>query len=154
MRLLRLADVETGPNDRVYCYSRSRAILLAMALLGAAAWLVFHAITTGWKLGYYIAAVMVLFLELMRRFFTARFRPTNWLVRMNDEGMFIQFRSYLNYHLPAEDLTVVFLSLGELRSARHTRYTEHRTSALASRSFTRSCSTEPSIVACFLLRVF
>ena len=75
MRLLRLAEVETGPNDRVYCYSRSRAILLAMALLGAAAWLVFHAITTGWKLGYYIAAVIVLFLELMRRFFTARFRP-------------------------------------------------------------------------------
>ena len=118
MRLLRLAEVETGPNDRVYCYSRSRAILLAMALLGAAAWLVFHAITTGWKLGYYIAAVIVLFLELMRRFFTARFQPTNWLVRMNDEGMFIQFRSYLNYHLPAEDLTVVFLSLSEIRSAR------------------------------------
>src|SRR5205814_2918365 len=118
MRLLRLAEVETGPNERVYCYSRSRAILLAMALLGAAAWLVFHAITTGWKLGYYIAAVLVLFLELMRRFFTARFRPTNWLVRMNDEGIFIQFRSYLNYHLPAEDLTVVFLSLSEIRSAR------------------------------------
>ena len=118
MRLLRLAEVETGPNDRVYCDSRSRAILLAMALVGAAAWLVFNAITTGWKLGYYIAAVMVLFLELMRRFFTARFRPTNWLVRMNDEGMFIQFRSYLNYHLPAEDLTVVFLSLSEMRSAR------------------------------------
>src|SRR5881392_3392810 len=121
MRLLRLAEVETGPNDRVYCYSRSRAILLAMALLGAAAWLVFHAMTTGWKLGYYIAAVIVLFLELMRRFFTARFQPTNWLVRMNDQGMFIQFRSYLNYHLPGEDLTVVFVPHGEIRSGRLVR---------------------------------
>src|SRR5437763_8213457 len=54
----------------------------------------------------------------MRRFFTACLRPTILLVRMNDDGMFIQFRSYLNYHLPAEDLTIVFVSFGEIRSAR------------------------------------
>jgi hypothetical protein len=37
---------------------------------------------------------------------------------MNDTGLYIQFRSYLNYHLPAEDLTVVLFSFGEIRSAR------------------------------------
>jgi hypothetical protein len=64
---------------------------------------------------------LFLFLLLTRRFITARFRASNWLVRMNDAGVFVQFRSYLNYHLPPEDLTVVFLSFGEIRSARIVR---------------------------------
>jgi hypothetical protein len=118
MRLLRLSDVETSPNDRVFRYSRLHAIVVALAAVGGAGWLVFHAYTTGWKPGYYIGAVVLLFLELMRRFITARFRPSNWLVRMNDAGVFVQLRSYLNYHLPAGDLTVVFVDYSEIRSAR------------------------------------
>jgi hypothetical protein len=118
MRLLRLSDVEIRPNDRVYRYSRWHAVLIAMAALGGAAWAAFHAYSAAWKPGYYIAGAILLFCELLRRFVTARFRPSNWLARTNDEGVFIQFRSYLNYHLPADDLTVVFISYGEIRSAR------------------------------------
>jgi hypothetical protein len=118
MRLLRLSDVEIQANDRVYRYSRWHAVLIAIVVLGAGAWAAFHAYTAGWKPGYYIAAAILLFVELLRRFVTARFRPSNWLARTNDEGIFIQFRSYLNYHLPADDLTVVFISYGEIRSAR------------------------------------
>jgi hypothetical protein len=118
MRLLRLSDVEIRPNDRVYRYSRWHAVLIAMAALGAAAWAAFHAYTAAWKPGYYIAGAILLLCELLRRFVTARFRPSNWLARTNDEGVFIQFRSYLNYHLSADNLTVVFISYGEIRSAR------------------------------------
>ena len=118
MQLLRLADVQTSPSDRVYSYSRTRAAVLVLVVSGTVAWLVFHAVTARWKAGYYIAAVIFLFILLGLRFITARFRPTNWLVRANDQGIFIQFRSYLNYHFPPEDLTVVFLSYGEIRSAR------------------------------------
>jgi len=118
MRLLRLNDVEKSPTDRVFSYSRTRAVLTVVIVLAIAAWAAVHAFTAGWKPGYYIAAVVILFVELMRRFVGARFRPSNWLVRMNDSGMFIQFRSYLNYHLPADHLTVVFVSFGEIRSAR------------------------------------
>jgi hypothetical protein len=118
MRLLRLSDVEIRPTDLVYRYSRWHAVLIAIVVLGVSGWAAFHAYTAGWKPGYYIAVAVLLFLELMRRFVTARFRSSNWLARMNDEGVFIQFRSYLNYHLPADDLTVVFISYGEIRSAR------------------------------------
>lgn len=49
---------------------------------------------------------------------------------MNDQGLFIQFRSYLNFHLPAQDLTVVFVPYLEIRSARlvreHTRVPDSR----------------------------
>ena len=118
MRLLRLSEVETSSNDRVFRYSRTHAVVVALIAVSAAAWFAFHAYTAQWKLGYFIAAAIVLFLDLFRRLVTARFRPSNWLVRMNDLGVYIQFRSYLNYHLPAEDFTVVFISFGEIRSAR------------------------------------
>lgn len=118
MRLLRQSDVEIGANDRVFRYSRIHAVAVALIVLSIAGWAAFHAYTAAWKPGYYIAAVIVLFLEIMRRFVTARFRPSNWLVRINDLGVYVQFRSYLNYHLPAEDLTVVFIPFGEIRSAR------------------------------------
>ena len=121
MRLLRASEVETSPSDLVFSYSRARALLFVAVVLGTATWLVFHAVTTNWKPGYYIAAVILSFLELLRRFITARFRPSNWLVRMDEFGFFVQFRSYLNYHLPAGDITVVFLSYGEIRSARLVR---------------------------------
>jgi len=127
MRLLRLADVGSTPSDRVFFYSRIRALLFGFTVLGAAGWILFYSTSRAWKPGYYIAAAVLLFLELIRRFVTARFRPSNWLVRMNDLGLFIQFRSYLNYHLPAEDLTVVFIGYEEIRSARLVR---ERVSAL------------------------
>jgi hypothetical protein len=121
VKLLRLADVEISPADRVYSYSKTRATILVVIVLGATTWLIFHSMTNGWKVGYYVAAAILLFFLLTLRFITARFRPSNWLVRANDQGTFVQFRSYLNYHFPAEDLTVVFLSYGEIRSARLVR---------------------------------
>jgi hypothetical protein len=57
----------------------------------------------------------------MRRFLLARLRPSNWLARMRNDGLLIQFRSYLNYHLPADVLTVVFIPYQEIRSARLVR---------------------------------
>lgn len=121
MRLLRLSDVETSLRDRVFYYSRIRALIFAFVALGASVALLLRAVSAHWHAGYYFAAVILLFLLLLKQFVTARFRPSNWLVRMNETGLFIQFRSYLNYHLPAEDLTVVFLSYGELGSARLVR---------------------------------
>jgi len=118
MRLLRLSDVETSSRDRIFYYSRTHVLLIVFVAVGASAWLLFRAFTMHWKPGYYFAPVILLFLCLMQRLITARFRPSNWLVRMNDSGLFIKFRSYLNYHLPAEDLTVVFVSYQEIRSAR------------------------------------
>jgi hypothetical protein len=37
---------------------------------------------------------------------------------MNETGIYVQYRSYLNYQLAADDHSVVFLSLGEIASAR------------------------------------
>jgi hypothetical protein len=118
MRLLRLREVEIGPRDRVFRHSRMRALTVWLAGFALAAWLFFHAFTAKWPLGYIFGAFLLLFLLLFLRIVTARFHPSNWLVRMNETGIYVQYRSYLNYELPADDPSVVFLSLGEIASAR------------------------------------
>jgi hypothetical protein len=118
MQLMRLADAPMDPHDRVYYYSRLRAVvgatLLATVAIGAFA---FAWIKGAWPM-YYIAAVVALCLLLYQRLIFGRFRSSNWLLRMTDHGLYVKFRSYLNHHFAAEDLTVVFLPYSEMRSAR------------------------------------
>jgi len=121
MRLLRLDDVHTDAKHRVFRYSRVRALFLSAAVLCTSAGLIVFDGRGRFAIGYYIAGVLLVGLILMRRFVLARFRRSNWLVRTSDDGLFIQFRSYLNYHFSAEDLTVVFVPYQEVQSARLVR---------------------------------
>ncbi len=118
MRLLRLQDVEIGSDDRVFRHARLRALIVWLAGTAATTALFFKAYVGKWPPGYLFGSFLLLFVLLTRRMVTARFHPSNWLVRMNETGIYIQYRSYLNYELPADDPSVVFLSLGEIASAR------------------------------------
>ena len=118
MRLLRLQDIEIGPHDRLFHHARLRALIVWLAGFAATTALFLHAYTAKWPPGYIFGSFLLLFLLLTLRMVTARFHPSNWLVRMNDAGIYVQYRSYLNYRLPADDPSVVFLSLGEIASAR------------------------------------
>ena len=120
MRLMRALEVPETPGDRLFRASRWHAVLFVLVCVIACATMIWR----GWpalRPAYYISAAILLFLFLMHRFITARFHPSNWLVRMNDEGLFIHFRSYLNEHLPVENPTVVFLAFSDIRSARRVR---------------------------------
>jgi len=118
VRLLRLGEVETGENDRVFRHARMRALVVALAAYGGTVALFFHAYTAKWPPGYFFGSFLLLFELLTLRMVTARFHPSNWLVRMNETGIYLQYRSYLNYELPAEEATVVLLPFGEIASAR------------------------------------
>lgn len=118
MRLLRLRDVEVSPNDRVFRHARLRALIVWLAGFAAATAFFLQAYTAKWPPGYFFGSFLLLFLLLTLRMVTARFHPSNWLVRMNETGIYVQYRSYLNYQLPADDPSVVFLSFGEIASAR------------------------------------
>jgi hypothetical protein len=118
MRLLRLQDVEISPNDRVFRHTRLRALIVWLAGFSATAALFLHAYTARWPPGYIFGSFLLLFLLLTLRIVTARFHPSNWLVRMNATGIYLQYRSYLNYKLPTGDPSVVFFSFGEIASAR------------------------------------
>jgi hypothetical protein len=118
MRLLRLIEVEIGLNDRVFRHARLRALLLWLAAFCGDAVMFFSAVTGKWKPGYIFGPALLLFLLLFLRFVTPRFHPSNWLVRANETGLFAQYRSYLNYQLPADEPSVVFISYGEITAAR------------------------------------
>jgi len=118
MRLLPLQDVEIGPNDRVFRHARGRALIVWLAGLATTTALFLRAYTDRWPPGYLFGSFLLLFLLWTRRMVTARFRPSNWIVRLNETGIYVQYRSYLNYQLPAEDSSVVFLAFGEIASAR------------------------------------
>lgn len=121
LRLLRFADVPTSPADRLFRYSRARAVALVVAVLaGSAGLIVLGLQRRSWLLGY-LAVIGLLALVIMQTFVRARFRPTNWLVRATDAGMFVQFRSYLNYRFAPECLTVAFLPYDKVQSARVVR---------------------------------
>jgi len=108
MHLLRLSEVEIGVNDRVFRHARLRALLLWLAAFCGDAAMFFSAVTGKWKPGYIFGPALLLFLLLVLRFVTPRFHPSNWLVRANETGLFAQYRSYLNYQLPADEPSVVF----------------------------------------------
>ena len=117
MRLLRLVDVDIGPNDRVYRHARLRTLIVWLAVFCAVAAMFYYAITGTWKAGYVFGPVLLLFLLLFLRFVTARFHPSNWLVRAKETGVALQYRSYLNFQLPADEPSVVFIPYGEIASA-------------------------------------
>src|SRR6185503_4693825 len=102
-------------------HSRARALIGVGALLAATA----VSTVLGWQrhtlLLYYVAAVLLGSLVVFQGLVTARFRPTNWLVRATDDGLYIKFRSYLNYRFPTDQLTVVFIPYHAIKSARVVR---------------------------------
>jgi hypothetical protein len=121
MKLMRAADVPQRQVDRVFRRSPAAAVLAASSVIIAGAVLIGVGLHTGSGLAYYLAAALLLGLVVFRRFVLARFGPSNWLVRMTGEGLFIQLRSHLNHRLAADDQTVVFIAYREIRSARKVR---------------------------------
>jgi hypothetical protein len=118
MLILRLNEVPVGPNDRVFRHARIRALVVWLAAFGVDVAMIRGAWLGTWKAGYVFGPFLLLFLLLTLRFVTARFHPSNWLVRGNESGVYVQYRSYLNFHLRADEPTVLFLSFGEIASAR------------------------------------
>ena len=121
MQLLRLHDVPISAHDRVYRYSRVRAAFAyGVWFAGSAAFFV-AGLTNRTYIFVFAALLMGAGLVLARRFVVARFRASNWFIRANENGVYIQFRSYLNYHFSADDQTAAFIPYREIRVARAIR---------------------------------
>src|SRR5258706_11044950 len=121
MQLMRLTDVPSTRHERIFYHSRFGAVAAGLLILAV----LFGLFAVGWiKSAWpaYLGAVVVfLCLLIFHQLILARFRPSNWLLRLNDDRMLIKFRSYLNDRFPQYDLTVVFLPLSEIRSAKLVR---------------------------------
>jgi hypothetical protein len=134
MRLLRCSDVKPSGDTKVFYSSRTRPVILLIVLATLCAGFAIY----GWKhssyLFYYIAGAILFFTALLRGYIIARFLPTNWILQLDTQGLFIKFRSYLNHELTDSDPTVVFLSYQEIRSVRLVRQRLNVTDASGGRS--------------------
>jgi hypothetical protein len=121
VRLLRLANVPAARRE-IFRYSRARALGVAVAAVCTASALA----VLRWPnpaLAFYLAGVLLLGVVILHAFVLARFRSSNWLVQADDTGLYVQFRSYLNYRFPGETPTVAFIPYEMIRSARLARGT-------------------------------
>lgn len=121
IQLIRDADVPEASAGGTFRYSRGSAALVAGLMLGGGAALIAVGRVQGNPFAYYIAALVFVFLWIYEALVLARFRPTNWLVRVTDRGLYIKFRSYLNHHFPEGDHTVVYIPFREMRLTRLVR---------------------------------
>jgi hypothetical protein len=119
--LIREADVPAGAAGGEFRYSRGAAALVAGSILGGGALLVALGRMQDNPFAYYIAALLFAFLWIYQTMVIARFRPTNWLVRVTDRGLYVKFRSYLNHHFPEGDPTVVYIPFRDMRLTRAVR---------------------------------
>ncbi|HWH77710.1 MAG TPA: hypothetical protein VNT76_10080 [Candidatus Binatus sp.] len=118
MQLLRLTDARMSQRDRVFYHSRARAVAGALLILaGVLGLFLFGWLKSVWP-AYVSAAFIFLCLVIFHQLILARFRSSNWLLRLNDDRMLIKFRSYLNDRFPQYDLTVMSLPFSEIRSAK------------------------------------
>jgi hypothetical protein len=120
MKLYRDADIPADPQA-LWCHeSRLASVVRLIVCCGLLAIPVIH----GWKsdrpwvLGFGIAGAAVV-IPLMLIDMAARFRATNWVLRIGSDGLWVNLRSYRDK--VSEAASVVRFDYGEIASAgRHT----------------------------------
>jgi len=121
MQLMREQAVPAKNNARVYRYAPWTVVLVYVLLVAVAAGMFEVGVRKHVFFMKFIGVLFGCFMLLGRRFLTARFRESNWLLRTDENGVYLKFRSFLNYHFPPDDLTVVFFPYREIRTAHRTR---------------------------------
>lgn len=63
------------------------------------------------------ALVLVVLASVASTIARAALRPTNWLLKIGRDGVFVQFRSYLNAHFDGDDATVAWIPFEAIERA-------------------------------------
>jgi hypothetical protein len=121
MRVMRESEVPAAAGARRFGHSRTRPLIGAAFAIAAASTLIVAGQRQNAPPAYFIAAALLLLVWFARGAIRARFRPSNWLAMLADDGMYLKYRSYLNHHFPDTEPCVVFIPFRELRAARLVR---------------------------------
>lgn len=123
MKFYRLNEIPIRSDDRVFKASTTRAFLWTSLFFGVgiALLLVGH---SGAKIHglnlppnpvlYYVAAIFGLLGWFAWGIFRDCMMPTNWLLRCNNRGVIIKYRSFENWRCPAEDVQAVGFDYSEV----------------------------------------
>jgi hypothetical protein len=124
MTFYKIDEVPISRDDQVFKESPTVNATAAFILFGIA----IAALVCGiekWPQGkspttfFYFTAVMCTLIGLFPlAFFRASLKPTNWLLRCQLGGIFIKYRGYENWRLPADTVQVAGIEYGEIAWAK------------------------------------
>lgn len=132
MKFYRLDEVPVSGQDQVFKISPVGKAIATILMFGAAATCLVVQLSghkpSGFSPGafYYFAAICAVCGLFALRLLRASLRPSGWLIRCNDTGIIIKYRSYQNWKFPPEDVQTVGIDYAEIASARLIK--EHRIS--------------------------
>lgn len=103
----------------VQTYRRSRMVPCIAGLIcaGVSGYCTYHILTQDgpgqlWLVAGLFGLIALLMIPIARK----AFRPSNWLLRVATDGVYLKFRSYLNHHFEDDAKTVVFIPNAEIAS--------------------------------------
>src|SRR5258708_7508676 len=118
MRLLHRYEV---PNARtIGARSAWPYAAVAGALLVAAVGLSIAAVRTKMRLVWVPAGWLALMAWLFSGAARAAYRPSSWTIRADAEGLYVQFRSFMNYHFTDERPSIVAIEWNEIAAVHKT----------------------------------
>ena len=135
MKFYKLDDIATRSDDRVFRISPIGKGFAFLFFSSLALGCLVMAIRGGFQHDrvhvpslflYIFAAFLGIFVCFAYGAFRASLRPTNWLLRCNTQGIIVKYRSYLNWHLPADEAQAVAFDYAEIawvRTVREKRFT-------------------------------
>jgi hypothetical protein len=124
MQFLTWNQVANQPFIKEYKYpvaTSALGLLVAAAVMAASTIAIVHVsgqTIVGLLLLAWIAFWFAIFTLVLFKLLRDRLRPTNWLVRLQTNGLMVKYRSYLNSSLPEEDSVAVFIDFSEIESIR------------------------------------
>jgi len=124
MRFYKLDEVPMGPDDVVFKESPIRSAIAAIIFLGlgiaavTCAFLKWPSHESPVAFFYFLGGLLVLVGVACLFNFRARLKPSNWLIRCQLSGLFLKYRAYENWRMPADTLQVVGFEYGEIAWAK------------------------------------
>ena len=124
MRFYKLDEVPVSGDDKVFKVSPMGNGVAALIMYGITILALFHALgglpsfRFPATLCYWIAGALGLFGLIPLSNFRASLKPSNWLMRCNQTGIFIKYRAYENWKLPGDKPQAVGLEYGEIAWAK------------------------------------
>jgi hypothetical protein len=135
MKFYNLNEIPARNDDRVFKASSKGALIWFLFFSSVGIALILFAVFGRRQFGpnlppaiftYGGAAFFGLFSWMTFRQLQASLKPANWLLRCNDAGVIIKYRSFFNWRFPESDVQAVALDYAEIASARIVK--ERRTS--------------------------
>jgi hypothetical protein len=117
LKFLKESDVPRQPGDAVFrqTWLGKLAVFLIFSILSAG---LLSARSLGFDLNPIIAYLsggsLVVFALVALAILRAALRPSNWMLRVAHNGLYLKYRSYRNHDFSPEDLTVVFIPRAEI----------------------------------------